>query len=122
MLCPKVHLKNLRGISSVTDAEQELRLGAAAFVRRIQQVIPQLLDSDNRAVGIRDRHVMQVSVYSFGSGRDSFRLVVFAIPKPAFTLGTFACPSCRGEGGRGRMRTLRSESRAAIRSAMPQAD
>jgi len=69
MLRAKVRLKNLGSIRAVTEAEEALRLCAAALVRRVQQVSSELFGRDYRAIGVGNRHVTG-SV----SGGASFRL------------------------------------------------
>ena len=56
MLRAEVGFKIIGSIRPVTEAQEEPRLWAATLVRRIQQVCRQLLGSDYRADGIRNRH------------------------------------------------------------------
>ena len=57
MLHSKIRLEDLSRIRSITETEKKPRFCAAALVRWIQKISRQFFDGDNRAVGIRDRHV-----------------------------------------------------------------
>src|SRR2546425_2018566 len=69
MLSAEISLKSFGSIRAVAEAEEALRLCAAALVRRVQQVSSELFGRDYRAIGVGNRHVTG-SV----SGGASFRL------------------------------------------------